>query len=178
MKRSIVLLLALLMILSGCSTAVTTAATATAPTKAATATTKATTTAPTTTAAKKLTIGDVVNTGNFELKITKVEINPITNQFSSRKEAVAVYVEIKNISSDTNDILMLQHPFFGPDGKEAESMIISAYFADSINVKEKIRSGSTLTGYFVCTYLGDGEYVTKVSELMKNKIEIYFNVKK
>lgn len=146
-----------------------------APTEASVASTQAPTAAP----KAKLTIGDTVVAGNFEFTVTKAEVKKIDNQFADQKEAVAVYVDIKNIGEETNDIMMLQHSFFGPSGKEAESIAVSVYFNDAISVLEKIRAGNTLSGYLVCEYLGDGEYITEVSELLKgDPTEIYFNVKK
>lgn len=141
-------------------------------------TTKATTTEATTSAKQKLSYGDTVEVDDFEFTLVKTEVAKIDNQFSDKKEAVKLFVTIKNTSDETEDIMLIYHPVFGPDGKEMEDITIGVYFNDKIDITSKIRSGNTLEGYYVCEYAGDGEYIMEVYSLGENAQEYYFEVKK
>lgn len=181
MKRILfsAVVIALAIMLTGCFGSVdATQGSQTNTTTTAGTTTKATTTEATTTAKQKLSYGDTVEVGNFEFTLVKTEVAKIDNQFSDKKEAVKLFVAIKNISDETKDIMLIYHPVFGPDGKEMEDIAISVYFNDKMDIMSKIRSGNTLEGYYVCEYAGDGEYIMEVYYLGEDAQEYYFEVKK
>lgn len=140
--------------------------------------TTTTTTKATTTAKKNLSYGDMVEVGPFEFTLVKSEVAKVDNPFADIKEAVLLYVTITNTSDETKDIMFIYHPVFGPDENEVESTTVGFYFDDSIDIMAKIRSGKTLEGYYVCEYIGDGEYIMEVYSLLEDPQEIYFEVKK
>lgn len=183
MKRLTIILIVLAMtvlVIAGCGSTGSTTKTTTAPAQTTTkaTTTEATTTEATTTAPATLTLGDPVDADPFTVTLKSAKVVKVDNQFADVKNAVRIEIEITNNSAESEDIMMLQKTFYGPDGTEVESLMIGAYFDDALDITSSIRAGKTLSGYVYAAYSEDGEYIAEISYLMGDVTEIYFDVKK
>jgi hypothetical protein len=138
-----------------------------------------TTAKPTTTAPKqqkKLGLGDSVETSAFRVKVIGASIKQ-SDKGLTKREGLAVDVEITNIAKESKSIMFLYHNLFGPDGIQADDST-DMYFDDDIGITTELRPGATLSGYFIYPYKGDGQYVLEIYEFMEDKNEFFFTFKK
>jgi hypothetical protein len=133
---------------------------------------------PSPTPANKKGLDELVRLGKYEVMFLGVNVYDIQDQSFEYDMAIALNIQIKNISNETIDLVSLDMPAYGPDGEEVQTQVVGAYFNNALDFTIMLQPGETVYSVYYIGYTGDGEYTIEVFDMTSVLNHICINVVK
>jgi len=138
--------------------------------------TNITTLPATPTPSAKIGLNEIIRLGKYEVKFIGASVCSIKDKTSEYEMAIALSLEIKNISINRINLLSIDMPAYDPAGNEVQTQVVGQFFSDALDFTKYLDPEESFIGVYYIGYTLDGEYTIEVFDTTSDLFYFCVNI--